>query len=320
MADKTNNRILWVDNLKGVLILLVILGHCIQSLDEDFDNNLLFRIIYSFHMPLFMFLSGFVSYKKKYSGNSIVNRFIRLLVPFFLWGLIGMIVFNDFSFEWICEPDRALWFLYTLFFISCIFILSSKFSNRFNISEELSLLIILLVLYGLNMFFRPRFGFVLVVRYMPFYCMGALCKKNWEHLSRYISRYQLLIWICFGALALFWGRDSAPTCIATNNKILTFCYQMLTGTAGSLAFISLFNHFNMNFTILNRLGLMTLGIYAIHQLVIYSLVMCNAHLLGESENIGVRILAIFALTIIITLLIYKILSYGNTISKLLLGK
>lgn len=47
-------RLHYVDNLKGFLILLVVLGHCIQNTKIDFDHNIVFRYIYSFHMPLFM--------------------------------------------------------------------------------------------------------------------------------------------------------------------------------------------------------------------------------------------------------------------------
>lgn len=58
-----NHRLHYIDNLKGVLILLVVLGHCIQATNMDYDHDLVSRYIYSFHMPLFMCVSGFVSYK-----------------------------------------------------------------------------------------------------------------------------------------------------------------------------------------------------------------------------------------------------------------
>mgnify|MGYP001755652311 CR=1 FL=1 len=41
------HRLHYIDNLKGVLILLVVLGHCIQCTDLDFDHNAVFRYIYS---------------------------------------------------------------------------------------------------------------------------------------------------------------------------------------------------------------------------------------------------------------------------------
>lgn len=38
------HRLHYIDNLKGVLILLVVLGHCIQCTDLDFDHNAVFRV------------------------------------------------------------------------------------------------------------------------------------------------------------------------------------------------------------------------------------------------------------------------------------
>jgi len=57
-------RILWADNLKGFLILLVVFGHVIQFSIPDYKNLHIFNYIYSFHMPLFMAISGYVSYKE----------------------------------------------------------------------------------------------------------------------------------------------------------------------------------------------------------------------------------------------------------------
>ena len=47
-------RFLYIDNLKGFAILLVFLGHCIQFRMPGYDDNMAFRFIYSFHMPLFL--------------------------------------------------------------------------------------------------------------------------------------------------------------------------------------------------------------------------------------------------------------------------
>ena len=52
------------DNLKGILIFLVVLGHLLYS--NEYNNivgNILLRLIYSFHMPVFMIISGHFSKK-----------------------------------------------------------------------------------------------------------------------------------------------------------------------------------------------------------------------------------------------------------------
>lgn len=52
------DRILWLDNLKGFLIIIVILGHTIIFTDGTWDKNIVSRYIISFWMYLFMFTSG----------------------------------------------------------------------------------------------------------------------------------------------------------------------------------------------------------------------------------------------------------------------
>lgn len=59
-------RLIWPDLLKGWLMILVILGHAIQTALRDacFDNHV-WNLIYSFHMPCFMAISGWFMYRHK---------------------------------------------------------------------------------------------------------------------------------------------------------------------------------------------------------------------------------------------------------------
>lgn len=50
------NRNPYWDTLKGILIVLVVLGHTGTALGEK-----ILSVIYSFHMPLFLFISGYFS-------------------------------------------------------------------------------------------------------------------------------------------------------------------------------------------------------------------------------------------------------------------
>lgn len=79
------------DCVKGIAILLVVLGHTIQCFDGV--NNPLYLGIYLFHMPLFAFLSGlfFVrSYERHTPWDLIRRRFVQLMVPCLSWGAISM--------------------------------------------------------------------------------------------------------------------------------------------------------------------------------------------------------------------------------------
>ena len=55
----TQKRNIWLDNVKGFLIICVVAGHFLES-GIDYHSNMcksLFLFIYSFHMPLFVFAS-----------------------------------------------------------------------------------------------------------------------------------------------------------------------------------------------------------------------------------------------------------------------
>lgn len=85
-----NSREKEIDNIRGFAILTVVLGHSLQAcLGAEFDQNILFRYIYSFHMPLFIFISGYVNWQT-FDGSS-QKYFVRmrsLLIPYFIWCFI----------------------------------------------------------------------------------------------------------------------------------------------------------------------------------------------------------------------------------------
>lgn len=74
-----NSRLIWADSLKGWLILLVILGHAIQStLGADCDSNHVWNLIYSFHMPAFMAVSGWLTFRSINAYKSAKHNWGRL--------------------------------------------------------------------------------------------------------------------------------------------------------------------------------------------------------------------------------------------------
>ncbi|MCD8133214.1 MAG: acyltransferase family protein [Clostridiales bacterium] len=63
------------DNIKAVLIFLVVLGHVFRNLGANGDEYLVYKIIYSFHMPAFLFVSG---YFMKYDPKSFFAKMVPL--------------------------------------------------------------------------------------------------------------------------------------------------------------------------------------------------------------------------------------------------
>ena len=92
MDGEHTERVDWIDALKGFAILLVIVGHLIQTNYQSGIGNTIFNIIYSFHMPLFFFLSGFmVGFKDngKLPFSFIKKKMATLLLPWLSWTMIS---------------------------------------------------------------------------------------------------------------------------------------------------------------------------------------------------------------------------------------
>lgn len=106
-------RSLYWDTLKGILIILVVLGHCGTAL-----GNGLISAIYAFHMPLFILVSGYFS-KKKRSVNHILLECKQLIIIYLVFNtayLILDVATTGLSFNRLLTPSFALWYILSLIY------------------------------------------------------------------------------------------------------------------------------------------------------------------------------------------------------------
>lgn len=176
-------RNIFIDVIKGIAIILVVFGHCIQcgtALCENrsFFDSPIFMAIYSFHMPLFMIISGYLFYFSinKYSTiSNIKKRFTNILLPLFIWHTIYIVIYNlpDFingtTIDWIAKIRSylfAFWFLWAVFWSSIIVLLINKY---FNDKIWIYLIICIMAL------FVPIFP--LYIYMLPYFIVGFLWNK-----------------------------------------------------------------------------------------------------------------------------------------------
>lgn len=132
-------RIQWIDSVKGVGIMLVVMGHVLGGLiDAALAKPLGFEpqafvAIYSFHMPLFFMLSGLmVADRIDRNASGFAKSLLQGLVwPYFLWSILqysaiymaGSLVNRPVDNYWetiLALPWRTVsqfWFLYALFLL-----------------------------------------------------------------------------------------------------------------------------------------------------------------------------------------------------------
>lgn len=113
-------RIHYIDAIKALTIYLVIVGHFIAIIPSGQWGRITRDVIYSFHMPLFMILSGYFS-KSSFSRTwkeFINNKCITLLLPVATWTILisvySLSVGNSTE-RIITEIKGNSWFLKTLF-------------------------------------------------------------------------------------------------------------------------------------------------------------------------------------------------------------
>ncbi len=81
----------WIDAAKGYGMILVILGHITEYSPVG-------MIIYSFHMPLFFFLSGYLFSTKRSFGDFACNKTRRLIIPYFAYA-VPLILWDAFALK-----------------------------------------------------------------------------------------------------------------------------------------------------------------------------------------------------------------------------
>lgn len=209
--NSCNKRLIWLDNLKAFLIVLVVLGHAIQLLTPvSYQQDILFRYIYSFHMPLFIFVSGFACYRDDIQWNLVAKRFVQLIIPFTLWSFVQCFMEGHIRIlEMFLYPERSLWFLYVLFFVTLLHVLCVRISKRTGLKELLVVAIAAILIFPTMLFFR-YFGWPIIAKYFMFYSMGFYARKyiRFEQRSPYLIGAMLVLFLF---TAYFCMQDSAPS-------------------------------------------------------------------------------------------------------------
>ncbi len=99
----------WLDNTKFFLIMLVVIGHFISEFRQYKMVNYTYSFIFIFHMPLFIFISGF------FSKNIIVknkNKILNYIVLYLIMQSIELIITKS-KFT-IVKPAYTLWYIQSI--------------------------------------------------------------------------------------------------------------------------------------------------------------------------------------------------------------
>lgn len=177
MKEKSQ-RLYGFDNLKFVLIFLVVLGHFLEVSEAFRGSELLLRTIYSFHMPAFLFLTGYFA---KFRPKKIALEFGYTYVLF-------QVLYLLFAYRFLGGEELKIyfsipyWLMWYLFATIVFYLLLPMIdvSGRWKKAVVLLLTVIAALYSGKDPYLGYGLSGARIVSFLPFFVLGFYCGKRKE--------------------------------------------------------------------------------------------------------------------------------------------
>ena len=251
----------------------------------DFFNDNFFKVIYSFHMPLFMLLSGYVSYwgSNKRLVDIILRRLRGVGIPLLVWGTFDYVVHGISSNNLVFSIGNwfhsviAIWFLWAVLCASILVSVIHKFQIR---SFAKYLIMILSAVIWVKIPEGTMIGFV-----YPYFVIGYAMNefKLLENVT-YKKMIQPICGVIWIVLLAFYkkihfiyisGMTWKIQEVGLLGQITIDIYRYLIGLVGCIAAIVVMKWLfcvgsqkKIDFSIIERFGQHTLEIYILQRIIL----------------------------------------------------
>ena len=154
------------DNIKGILIFLTVFAHVLYQHQYNNVINSICDYIYMFHMPAFVFVSGYFG---KSERSCSMRSIAKLTMLYFIFNSFMWYIYDTGS---LIEPAYSYWYLLALI----AWRLTARYIARF---KE-----IMLVLFGVSLFagffsyIDNTFAIARIISFYPFYMAGFLLSEE----------------------------------------------------------------------------------------------------------------------------------------------
>lgn len=204
MNTEKNERIYLFDNLKVILIFLVVFGHCIMIFLNDITIKV-YMYIYLFHMPTFVFISGYF-FKRR--NKKVLSFILKYLVFQCLYLLVASIIDKNtnFNISSIFDPYWIMWYMYCLIFWNIIMNIIEMKNQKTGIIL-ISISIIMAILAGTIENINTKYSLSRMISFFPFFLSGIYCKKFIDirkiKCSKKVKGIFILIFIAIALLTFY---------------------------------------------------------------------------------------------------------------------
>lgn len=266
--------------MKGFTILLVVMGHLFiphTLLGTNYPCN---TIIYSFHMPLFFFLSGYLMELNNNIAQKGISFFVQkkiysLVVPFLFWALVVPIFLkNTYSRDLFVRlnflDNRSYWFLPTLFIFMllylCKYLILKKINSTHERNVKIDYLISIAIVSAIAIMGIAVQEYTIVVYgiYLAMFFFGDAFYK-YDELRLFLIQ-KSVFGICAALLCLLWKFFPLEANHIAWRSMLNLISYFITAFASAIVFYNLFTKFLLPPFIkhyFSEMGKMSLVIYLI---------------------------------------------------------
>lgn len=324
MENKSSTRILWPDILKTFAVFLVILGHISSTYDSREYFSPVALWIYSFHMPLFMMLSGmFFKYSlKKDFKTLLIDKSRLLLLPLLCWGMMNFIIeallfvnINDWGRVIIGYiksggPLRGYWYLKCLFVYLIVNWLLVILTKKLPFAALLSIIAFLLL---------PNVNFSRMM--IVFFWMGVF----YEDISNIVNKQKLFMIVSIAMAICYLLLNIKATYLCSAGSVVKYIQFLLVGIFASFFWITLFELLipkkstSKSILQLQEIGTLSLGIYCIHEFFYFEKLYRPVWERLNADSMIVQI-TYSVIVLIISFAFVKLISRNKYTSLLFLGR
>lgn len=189
---RTSERSAKWDNLKFILIVLVVLGHSLEPFLGILTCKILYIIIYCVHMPLYAFVSGYFA---TFNPRRII---CHVIYPYVVFQML-YIIFNNYILhnEVKCQFTTPHWLLWYLFAFG-VWQIMIAFIRWKNLGSDIMMIICFLAL-GLLVGFDSSVGYYMslsrIIVLFPFFLVGNYVNAHQKDLKK-IAEKPRLFFLC----------------------------------------------------------------------------------------------------------------------------
>ncbi|MFI6051590.1 acyltransferase family protein [Streptomyces violascens] len=202
----SSSRDPYYDNAKLLAVVLVVCGHFWEPLIEQSGQRhlkALYLLVYAFHMPAFILISGFFSRSFTARPQQLRRLVTGVLIPFVLWGMLLSLFNNTLSGAHAkiqpLTPVWITWFLIALF----LWRLTAPIWHMLRAPVTIATALFLIAgAYSLG----AQLSITRVLQFLPFFVIGLTMRPanlTWLRETRWVKPVAIAVFGVAGAAA-YW--------------------------------------------------------------------------------------------------------------------